>query len=159
MRHIINAIVENQPGVLARIVGVISGRGYNIETLNVGPSQDPAVSRMTMTVSGDAHVLEQVTKQLNKMVDVIKVNDLTGKHHQERELILVEVGAPKSKRGELIEIATLFKAEIVGVRENSMSIQFVGAPDAVCDFLRLLRPYSVMDLARSGPVAVARGEP
>ncbi len=158
MRHIINAIVENQPGVLARIVGLISGRGYNIETLNVGPSQDPEVSRMTMTVSGDAHVLEQVTKQLNKMVDVIKVSDLTGKHHQERELILVEVAAPKSKRGELIEICTLFKAEIVGVRENSLSLLFVGQPEAIGDFLRLLRPYSFLDLARSGPVAVARGE-
>lgn len=158
MRHIINAIVENQPGVLARIVGVISGRGYNIDTLNVGPSQDPDVSRMTMTVIGDTHVLEQVTKQLNKMVDVIKVNDLTGKAHLERELILVEVGAPKGKRGEIMEIAALFKAEIVGVRENSLTVQFVGPQASIEDFLRLLRPYTILDLSRSGPIAVARGE-
>ncbi len=158
MQHIINAIVENQPGVLARIVGVISGRGYNIETLNVGPSQDPGVSRMTMTVSGDNHVLEQVTKQLNKMVDVIKVNDLTNKSRLERELILVEVATPREKRGEVLEIATLFQAEIVGVRKNSLTIQFVGMEEGIEDFLRLLQPYTILDLSRSGPLAVARGD-
>lgn len=158
MKHIINATVENQPGVLSRIVGLFSGRGYNIETLNVGPCADPMLSRMTITVVGDTHVLEQVTKQLNKLVDVVKVTDLTTVTHLERELILVEVGAPKGKRGEILEISTLFKAEIIGVREKSLTIQFVGTQGAVEDFLKLLRPYTIMDLSRSGLIAVARGE-
>ena len=158
MKHIINATVENQPGVLSRIVGLFSGRGYNIETLNVGPCVDPMISRMTITVTGDTHVLEQVTKQLNKLVDVIKVNDVTTAAHIERELILVEVAAPKGKRGEILEIATLFTAKIIGVREKSLTIQFVGTEDQIEDFLKLLRPYSIMDLARSGLIAVVRGE-
>ncbi len=158
MKHIINATVENQPGVLSRIVGLFSGRGYNIDTLNVGPCADPMFSRMTISVPGDEKVLEQVTKQLNKLVDVVKVNDLTQVTHLDRELILVEVAAPKGKRGEIIEIATLFKAEILGVREKSLTIQFVGSQEQVDDFLKLLRPYSIMDLSRSGLIAVARGD-
>jgi len=158
MKHIINATVENQPGVLARIVGLFSGRGYNIETLNVGPCADPRVSRMTITVSGDAHVIEQVTKQLNKLIDVLKVNDVTTVAHLGRELILVEVAAPRGKRGEILEIATLFNATIIGVREKSLTMQYVGAEEQVEDFLKLLRPYSIMDLSRSGLIAVARGE-
>ena len=158
MKHIINATVENQPGVLSRIVGLFSGRGYNIDTLNVGPGADPMLSRMTITVPGDERVLEQVTKQLNKLVDVVKVNDITSVAHLERELILVEVAAPKGKRGEIMEIASLFSAEIIGVREKSLTIQFVGTQDQVEDFLKLMRPYTIMDLARSGLIAVARGE-
>ena len=158
MKHIINATVENQPGVLSRIVGLFSGRGYNIETLNVGPSADPGISSMTITVSGDENVIEQVTKQLNKLVDVLKVNDVTTVPHLERELILVEVATPKGKRGEILEIATLFNAEIIGVREKSLTLQFVGKEYRVEDFLRILRPYPILDLARSGLMAVARGE-
>ena len=158
MNHIINATVENQPGVLSRIVGLFSGRGYNIETLNVGPCADPMLSRMTLTLPGDEKVLEQVTKQLNKLVDVIRVNDLTAVGHLERELVLVEVAAPKGKRSEIMELAALFKAEIIGVRENSLTIQCVGTRNLVEDFLKLLRPYTIMDLARSGLIAVARGE-
>ena len=130
-KHIINATVENQPAVLSRIVGLFSGRGYNIETLNVGPCADPRFSRMTITVPGDEHVLEQVTKQLNKLVDVVKVVDLTAEKHIERELVLVEVGAPKQKRPEVLEIADVFHAEIVGVRETTVTMQFVGREDEV----------------------------
>ena len=158
MKHIINATVENQPGVLSRIVGLFSGRGYNIETLNVGPCADPMLSRMTITVVGDTHVLEQVTKQLNKLVDVVKVTDLTTVTHLERELILVEVAAPKGTRSEIIEISTLFKSEIIGVREKSLTIQFVGTQGEVEDFLKLMRPYTIMDLSRSGLIAVTRGD-
>ena len=158
MKHIINATVENQPGVLSRIVGLFSGRGYNIETLNVGPCADPMLSRMTITVVGDTHVLEQVTKQLNKLVDVVKVTDLSTVTHLERELILVEVAAPKGKRSEIIEISTLFKSEIIGVREKSLTIQFVGTQGEVEDFLKLMRPYTIMDLSRSGLIAVTRGD-
>ncbi len=156
-KHIINATVENQPGVLSRIVGLFSGRGYNIDTLNVGPCADPMFSRMTITVIGDEHVLEQVTKQLNKLVDVIKVNDLTSQRYLERELILLDVAAPRNKRAEIMEIVALFKASIIGVRENFVTIQFVGSREDVEDFLRVLRPYSIMDLSRSGLLAVSRG--
>ncbi len=158
MRHIINATVENQPGVLARIVGLFSGRGYNIDTLNVGPCADPMLSKMTITLDGDSHVIEQVTKQLNKLVDVIKVIELTSFQHLERELVLIEVAAPKGKRGEIMEIATLYRAEIIGVREKSLILQYVGRESQVNDFIKLLSPYTIMDISRSGIIAVARGE-
>lgn len=157
-KHVINATVENQPSVLSRIVGLFSGRGYNIETLNVGPCADSRFSRMTITVPGDAHVLEQVTKQLNKQVDVVKVVDLTNEKHIARELVLVEVGAPKSKRAEVMNIALLVGAQTAGVRENSLILQYVGREDQVEDFLRLLRPYTIMNLARSGLLAILKGE-
>ncbi len=157
-KHIINATVENQPAVLSRIVGLFSGRGYNIETLNVGPCADPRFSRMTITVPGDEHVLEQVTKQLNKLVDVVKVVDLTTEKHIARELVLVEVGAPRQKRPEVLGIAEIFGAKVVGVRETTLTMQFVGREDQVDDFLRLLRPYTIINLARSGLLAVVKGE-
>ena len=158
MKHIITAMVENQPGVLARIVGLISGRGYNIETLNVGPTQDRDVSQMTMTVPGDDHVLEQVTKQLNKLVDVIKVSDLTGKQHLNRELVLVEVSTTACKRSEVVEVATLFDAGVVGVKENSLTLQLVGEETTISDFMDLLKPFTIQSISRSGVIAVARGE-
>ena len=157
-KHIINATVENQPAVLSRIVGLFSGRGYNIETLNVGPCADPRFSRMTITVPGDEHVLEQVTKQLNKLVDVVKVVDLTSEKHIARELLLVEVGAPRQKRSAVMSVAESFGAKVVGVKENTLTMQFVGREDQVDDFLNLLRPYSIMTLARSGLLAVGRGD-
>lgn len=158
MKHLITLTVENQPGVLARIVGLISGRGYNIESLNVGPSHDSNVSRMTMSVGGDEHVLEQVMKQLNKMIDVIKVTDLTAGSKLDRELILIEVSTPKNKRGEIMEIASMFKAELVGIRESSVTLQFVGDQGSISEFIRMLSPFNILDLSRSGPMAVARAE-
>lgn len=158
MKHVITAIVENQPGVLARIVGLISGRGFNIETLNVAPTQDPTISRLTIKVPGDDRVLEQVTKQLNKLVDVIKVSDLTQKNYLNRELILVEVAAPSSKRSEIIELANLFDAKVVSVQRNSLTIQMVGEQENIDDFLALLKPFQILDVSRSGVIAVARGE-
>ena len=158
MKHIINATVENQPGVLARVVSLFSGRGYNIDTLNVGPSADPMLSKMTITLNGEASVIEQVTKQLNKLIDVIKVVELTSIEHLARELILIEVAAPKGKRSEIVELAALFDAAIVGVRERSLTLQYVGTQAQVEDFVKLLRPYTIFDLSRSGLIAVARGD-
>lgn len=158
MKHIINATVENQPGVLARVVSLFSGRGYNIDTLNVSPSADPMLSKMTITLNGEASVIEQVTKQLNKLIDVIKVVELTSIEHLERELILIEVAAPKGKRSEVVELAALFDAAIVGVRERSLTLQYVGTHAQVEDFVKLLRPYTIFDLSRSGLIAVARGD-
>ena len=156
MKHIITATVENQPGVLARIVGLISGRGFNIETLNVAPTQEPNISRMTMTVPGDDRVLEQVTKQLNKLVDVIKVTDLTTEKYLDRELVLMEVAAPAQRRSEILEIVRLVKAEIAAVQVKSLTIQMVGGKDEVDEFLLLMKPYKVLSLARSGAIAVGR---
>lgn len=158
MKHIITAMVENQPGVLARIVGLISGRGYNIESLNVAPTHDNSVSRLTMTVPGDDRVLEQVTKQLNKLVDVIKVTDLTKKHYLNRELILVEVSAPSQKRAEIIEIADLFKASVVSVQTKSLTIQMADEQEKIKELLDLLKPFGILDISRSGVIAVSRGE-
>jgi len=159
MKHVISLLVENRPGVLARIVGLISGRGYNIESLNVAPTQDPTESRMTMTVPGDDRVLAQVTKQLNKLVDVIKVTDLTSRRYLNRELVLVEVAAAAAKRTELAELAALCDAKVISVQPKSVTVQMVGDIDRIVDFLNLLQPFRILDLSRSGVVAVARGEP
>ena len=158
MKHIISAIVENQPGVLARVVGLISGRGYNIETLNVAPTHDASVSRLTLTVPGDDRVLEQVMKQLNKLVDVIKVTDLTEKRYLNRELALIEVEAAPRRRVEIAGLAELFDARVVSVQAQSLTIQMVGSHERVNDLLQLLKPFRILDLSRSGVIAVARGD-
>lgn len=157
MKHIINCLVENQPGVLARIVGLISGRGYNIETLNVGPTADPTVSKMTIVVPGDAHIIAQVTHQLSKQVDVIEVVNMTNRRHLNRELILVRVAVKDHQsRVEVVDLASLFMARVVAVQEDSVTVQMVGNQETVADFLRLLKPYEIIDISRSGVIAVGR---
>ena len=158
MKHVITAYVENQPGVLARVVGLISGRGFNIESLNVAPTQEPAVSRLTMTVPGDDRVLEQVTKQLNKLVDVIKVTDLTKKRYLNRELILAEVAVSPQRRTELVEMAALCEGKVLSVQPKSLTIQLVGDEEKIAGFLELLKPFQVLDLVRTGLIAVVKGE-
>ncbi|MBM4147511.1 MAG: acetolactate synthase small subunit [Lentisphaerae bacterium] len=158
MKHVISALVENQPGVLARIVGLISGRGFNIESLNVAPTQDAGLSRMTMTVPGDDRVLEQVMKQLNKLVDVVKVTDLTQRRYLNRELALIEVAAPAKSRAEIVGLADLFEAKVVSVQSGSLTIQMVGEKEKVNDLIEMLKPFKVLDVSRSGVIAVARGE-
>lgn len=158
MKHIITALVENKPGVLARIVGLISGRSYNIETLNVGPTQDPSTSKMTMVVPGDEHVIEQVIHQVGKLVDVIEVVNVTRRRHLNSELILVEVETINHSRAEMLQLSMLFDARVVAVSDKSVTIQMVGDHAKVDDFLRLLRPYTILDISRSGLIAVARGE-
>lgn len=153
-KHTITALVENQPGVLARVVGLISGRGYNIESLNVGPTQDPTVSRMTMQVPGDDRVLEQVTKQLNKLVDVIKVTDLTREQFLNRECILVKVAAQRKNRAQITRMADQAGGKIIAVQDHSLVIQMVGDQDQVADFLDLLGPFKILDVSRSGVVAM-----
>ncbi len=159
MNHIINCLVENQPGVLARIVGLFSGRGYNIETLNVGPTADPTVSKMTIVVPGDVKVIEQVTQQLMKQVDVIDVVNMTNRRHLDRELILVRVGVQDhQQRVEVLDLASLFRAVVIGVQEDSVTVQMVGNQESVTDFLSLLKPYPIKDISRSGVIAVGRGD-
>ena len=157
MNHIINCLVENQPGVLARIVGLISGRGYNIETLNVGPTADPTVSSMTMVVPGDDHVITQVIHQLQKQVDVIDVTNMTKRRHINRELILARIATEdRSVRAEVVELASLFVSRVVAVDERTITLQMVGNQDAVADFLQLLKPYKLVSISRSGVIAVDR---
>jgi len=157
MKHIINCLVENQPGVLARIVGLISGRGYNIETLNVGPTADPTVSKMTIVVPGDAHVITQVTQQLSKQIDVIEVVNMTNRRHLDRELILVRVATQNHHdRAEIVDLASLFMARAVAVTEDSVTIQMAGNQETVSDFLSLLKPFKIIDISRTGVIAVGR---
>lgn len=158
MKHILSAVVENQPGVLARIVGLISGRGYNIHSLNVAPTQEPDTSHMTMVVPGDDRVLEQVLKQLNKLVDVIKVVDLTEEKFIDRELILAKIFCVDKNRSAVIELATLFNAEIVRVQNKSMTLQIVGNTEKIAAFLELLKTHGILDIARTGVVAVGKSQ-
>lgn len=148
-------MVENRPGVLARIIGLISGRGYNIHSLNVAPTQDNTISRITMVVPGDDHILEQVTKQLNKLVDVIKVFDLTKEKYMGRELILVKTNLSAKNRSMLIELAALFHAEIICVQNQSLTMQLVGSTEEVDNFLELLKPNGIMEVSRTGVIALA----
>ena len=153
-KHTITALIENQPGVLARVVGLISGRGYNIESLNVGPTQDPTISRMTMQVPGDDRVLEQVSKQLAKQLDVIKVTDLTKDPFLNRECLLIRVAATRKNRSEIIELADVFAGSVVAVRSDSLVIHLTAEQAEVNDFLELMKPFKVLDVSRSGIVAM-----
>ena len=154
MKHTIIVLVENQPGVLARIVGLISGRGYNIESLNVGPTHDPAVSRMTIQCPGDDRVLEQVTKQLNKLVDVIKVTDVTKQRFVDQELVLVKVTAAGDQRRQIIDLVEIFDGKIVSVLPGSIVIRLADDQERVNDFLELMKAFRILDVGRSGVLAM-----
>ena len=155
--HTISLLVENKFGVLARIAGLFSARGYNIDSLSVGETDDPNVSRMTIVVKGDDRILEQVEKQLNKLIDVIKVADYKDTPHLERELALVKVAADKSTRGELIQICGVFRAKIVDVAVDSVIIEMTGDEEKIEALLRMLRPFGIKEMCRTGIVAMARG--
>ena len=157
MRHTISVLVENKFGVLARVVGLFSGRGYNIDSLNVAETEDPTVSRMTIVARGDDRVLEQITKQLNRLVDVIKVSDLTSEEHVERELVMVKVSATAKNRSEVIQIAGIFRANIVDVTHETLIIAVTGDKNKVSAMIDMLVPYGVKEIARSGQVAISRG--
>lgn len=160
MRHTISVLVENKFGVLARIAGLFSGRGYNIESLTVGPTHDQSISKMTIVTGGDDAVLEQIEKQLNKLVDVLKVTDLTGSGFVARELLLLKVKASREGRGEIIQVASIFEAKIVHVATEALVIELTGSSDKVDSFIRLMDPFGIIELARTGTVALARsGEP
>ncbi len=157
MRHVISALVQNQPGVLARIVGLFSARGFNIESLAVGETEDPETSRLTVVVGGDDNILEQVRKQLGKVIEVIKVQDFSGERFLERDLMLLKVNAPAGKRSEIMEIAQVFRAKVVDVGEKSLILETTGPEEKVDALIRLLRPYGIKELARTGRIALLRG--
>lgn len=156
MRHTISILVENKFGVLARIAGLFSGRGFNIDTLNVAPTKDPTASRMTVVVKGDDAVLEQVTKQLNKLIDVIKVQDFRDGEYVDRELVLVKVGVDKESRSEVMQICDIFRSKIVDVQPKSLLIELTGAQAKIEAFLELMERFGIQDLTRTGRVAMSR---
>jgi acetolactate synthase-1/3 small subunit len=156
-RHTLSVLVENQPGVLARIAGLFSRRGFNIDSLAVGPTEHPEVSRMTIVVNVETSPLEQVTKQLNKLVEVIKVVELDREMSVNRELLLVKVKADAAARGQVLELVQLFRAKVVDVATDAVTIQIVGNQGKLEDFLRVLEPYGVRELVQSGVVAIGRG--
>jgi len=158
MRRIISLLMENESGALSRVVGLFSQRGYNIETLNVAPTDDVTLSRLTLTTIGDDRVLEQITKQLNKLVDVVKVVDLTEGAHIERELMLVKVRATGSIREEVKRVADIFRGQIVDVTSSIYTIQIVGTQEKLDAFIQALGDTAILEVVRSGVSGLARGE-
>ncbi len=156
--HTLSILVENRAGVLSRVSGMFSRRGFNIESLAVGTCEQPEMSRITITVRGDDTVIEQVKKQLNKLIDVIKVSDITYREHVRRELALIKVAAsPGTTRAEVMQIADIFRAQIIDVGAKTLVLQVVGDPDKIDALETLLRQYGVKELIRTGTIAVLRG--
>jgi acetolactate synthase-1/3 small subunit len=158
MRHIISAIVENKPGVLAHISGLFAGRGFNIDSLAVGETEDPARSRMTVVARGDDAVLEQIRKQLGKIIDVIKVSDFSDSQCVERDLMLLKVAAKPEKRGEVFEIVEVFRGKVVDIGPRHLTIEISGPEKKVEAFIDLMKPYGIREVVRTGLIAMARGE-
>jgi acetolactate synthase-1/3 small subunit len=156
-RHTLSVLVENKPGVLARVSGLFSRRGFNIESLAVGPTEHPDISRMTIVVAVEDLPLEQVTKQLNKLVNVLKIVELEQAHSVQRELLLVKVAADLSSRSHVLETAQLFRAKVVDVGTETVTIEATGAPDKLDALIRVLEPFGIRELVQSGLVAVGRG--
>jgi len=157
MKHTLAVLVENKSGVLSRVASLFSRRGYNIDSLAVGVTEDPDISRITIVVHGDDHVLEQVTKQLNKLIDVIKVSDIGGDEAVERELALIKVAADADTRAEIIQIANIFRARIVDVAPKSMTVEVTGDEGKIQAIEKLLRQFGIKELVRTGKIAMVRG--
>ena len=156
MKHTISVTVENKFGVLARVSGLFSSRGYNIDSLAVGETNTPSVSRMTIVVHGDDRVLDQVIKQLNKLVDVIEVNDLPDGTYVARELCLIKVKCDPGARSEILEVANVFRAKVIDIGHTALTIQITGTEDKVEAFIKLMEPYGIVELVRTGKVAMVR---
>jgi len=156
MKHIISVLVENKSGVLSHVAGLFSSRGFNISSLAVGETQDPTVSRMTIVVEADERILEQIMKQLNKLIDVIKVQDLTGQDFIDRELVLVKVDAKSSSRSEILQIANTFRARVVDVNPKTVTIEVTGHTKKINAMLQLLLEFGIKDIVRTGRIAMTR---
>lgn len=155
--HTVSVLVQNRPGALARIAGLFARRDFNIDSLAVGETEDRDVSRMTIVVSVDARGLDQVTRQLNKVVEVLRVEELPRDESVERELALIKVGVEPGRRAEVVEIAEIFRAKVVDVDRRSLVIEATGSPDKVAALEELLRPYGIVEIARTGRIALGRG--
>jgi acetolactate synthase-1/3 small subunit len=156
MRHTISVLVENKFGVLTRVAGLFSGRGYNIDTLNVAPTHDLTASRMTIVTRGDDATLEQIVKQLNKLADVIKVQDFRDGEYVDRELVLVKVSVDSKTRAEVMQVTDIFRAKIVDVQPKTLTIEVTGNESKIDKFLELMKTFGVVDLTRTGRVAMPR---
>jgi acetolactate synthase-1/3 small subunit len=155
-KHILSILVDNEPGVLSRIAGLFSGRGYNIESLCVAETNEPQVSRITMVTDGDTLILEQIKKQLNKLINIIKVLDLTDQDFVERELVLVKVTAKTENRAEILRIVDIFRGQVVDVGLEHYTLSITGDADKVTAILNLLRPFGIREIARTGSIAMFR---
>jgi len=156
MRHIISCLVENRAGVLAHVAGLFSSRGFNIESLSVSTTENPATSRMTIVTSGDEAILEQIRKQLNKLIPVLKVADFSGQNHVERDLLLAKVASPPGKRTELMALLEVFQAKVVDITQNDMVVEVSGPGAKIDALLDLLSTYGLKEVARTGSVAMLR---
>jgi acetolactate synthase-1/3 small subunit len=158
MRHIISIMLENEPGALSRVAGLFSARGYNIETLTVAPTEEPSLSRMTIVTSGSDDVIEQITKQLNKLIEVVKVVDLSEAAHIERELMLIKVRATGKDREEMKRLSDIFRGRIIDVTENTYTIELTGTVTKLDAFIQAIEPTSIMETVRTGASGIGRGE-
>ncbi len=158
MRHIISLLLENESGALSRVSGLFSARGYNIESLSVAPTEDPSLSRMTLVTRGDDAIIEQITKQLNKLVDVVKLTDLTEGVHIEREMMIVKLRADNEMREELKRRADIFRGRIIDVTDTTYTVELTGASDKLDAFLNGTQDEFILEVVRSGVMGIARGE-
>jgi acetolactate synthase-1/3 small subunit len=157
MRHVLSALVQNQPGVLAQVSGMLASRGFNIDSLAVGETEDAHLSRMTFVVHGDDAVLEQARKQLDKIVPVVRVDDLSGENFVERDLMLIKVVAPPEKRTEIALLVEMFRGRVVDISLDNIMIEISGQEQKIEAFIDLMRPYGILALARTGRIALVRG--
>ncbi|WP_432786410.1 Acetolactate synthase isozyme 3 small subunit [Oligella sp. MSHR50489EDL] len=157
MKHVISILLENEPGALSRVVGLFSARGYNIETLTVAPTEDPSLSRLTIMTNGSDEVIEQITKHLNRLVDVVKVVDLTEAPMVERELMLIKVRAVGKEREEATRLSDIFRGRIVDVTDKTMTIEVTGVQDKIDAFIEAVEPGTILEAVRSGVTGVGRG--
>lgn len=158
MRHVITVLVDNEPGVLSRVSGLFSGRGFNIESLNVAETLEPSVSRMTLVSRGNDQIIEQIIKQLNKLVNVIKVFDLTSQDYVDREMALIKVNAEVSTRAEVLRIVDIFRGQVVDVSAKSYTLEITGDDKKIQAIIDLLLPFGIQEIVRTGKVAIARAK-
>jgi acetolactate synthase-1/3 small subunit len=159
MRHVLSALVQNQPGVLAHISGMLASRGFNIDSLAVGETEDANLSRMTFVVNGDDAVLEQVRKQLDKVVTVVAVQDISGEDFVERDLMLIKVQSSPQQRMEIVLLVEMFRGRVVDISPTNLLIEISGQERKIETFIELMRPYGILELARTGRIALVRGTP
>lgn len=158
MRHIISILIENESGALSRVAGLFSARGYNIESLNVAMTEDPSLSRMTLVTRGSEHVVEQIIKQLNKLIDVVKLIDLAESTHIERELMMVKIKTTEQARNEIRSLAEIFRGKILDVTATSYVIEVTGPSEKLDAFVAAIDPETIIEVVRSGPTGISRGE-
>ena len=156
MRHVISILLENEAGALSRVANLFSARGYNIESLTVAPTEDPTLSRLTLVTTGTDEIIEQIVKQLNKLIDVVKVVDLTFENFVERELVLVKVQTTTATRPEIMQIAEIFRAKVVDISPRTLTLEATGSQQKVDAIIKMLKPFAIKEIARTGRVALKR---